>query len=48
MIVGYSGKTEDAKAEFYNDMKRLLEITEMFNMGLINTFGDGSIIDTIF
>ena len=39
---------EAAKNEFDTDMKRLLEVSEMLNSGLINIYGDETVIESLF
>jgi len=41
-------KSEASKLEFENDIKRLLEISEMITLRLVTTYGDKSIVESIF
>ena len=48
MSLGYVSEGEAAKNEFDMDMKRLLEVSEMLNSGLINIYGDESVVESLF
>jgi hypothetical protein len=46
--LGYTSEGEAAKREFEMDMKRLLEVSEMLNSGLINIYGDETVVESLF
>ena len=48
MSLGYVSEGEAAKNEFDMDMKRLLEVSEMLNSGIININGDESVVESLF